>query len=381
MQQKKFERLHPNFIGANIALKLMNQRMGGIDLPRYKPDTVEGANDMAKRLEAKGGFPQQSRMIRDKRRSLDKATLYSYQAALVKKFIPEYEPTMEGVREEPPVRALINPNKLKMDYDDKIISVGFEHRFRAGDVFEWCNTGTYWLIYLQDLTELAYFRGDIRKCSYEISWLDEEGNEKNTYIALRGPVETKIDYIQKHGISVDNPNYSLNILIPKNKDTLKQFKRYKKFYLQDLAEGEDQVCWRVEAVDTMSTPGIIEVSAVEYYTNEMEDDVENGLVGAFITKPIDPNTGTESEFVIVGETFIKPKKEYVYYIESALYGQWYVSDSKLPIQKEVFEDEQGRTAIKIKWLTTYSGQFDLWYGDSDGPLLDYKKTIVVESLF
>ena len=32
-------------------------------------------------------------------------------------------------------------------------------------------------------------------------------------------------------------------------------------------------------------------------------------------------------------------------------------------------------------MTTYSGQFDLWYGDKDGPLLDYKKTIVVESLF
>jgi hypothetical protein len=81
------------------------------------------------------------------------------------------------------------------------------------------------------LTELAYFRGDIRKCSYEIEWLNEEGEKKRTYAALRGPVETKIDYIQKHGISVDNPNYSLNILLPKNNDTLKQFKRYKKFYL------------------------------------------------------------------------------------------------------------------------------------------------------
>jgi len=70
----------------------------------------------------------------------------------------------------------------------------------------------------------------------------------------------------------------------------------------------------------MSTPGIIEISAVEYYANEHEDDIEAGLVGALITKPIDPNEGTESEFVIVGETFIKPKKEYVYYIESALYG-------------------------------------------------------------
>jgi hypothetical protein len=26
-------------------------------------------------------------------------------------------------------RALINPNKLKQDYDDKIVSIGFEARF------------------------------------------------------------------------------------------------------------------------------------------------------------------------------------------------------------------------------------------------------------
>jgi hypothetical protein len=39
------------------------------------------------------------------------------------------------------------------------------------------------------MTELAYFRGDIRKCSYEISWTDEAG-EHTTYAAVRGPVET-----------------------------------------------------------------------------------------------------------------------------------------------------------------------------------------------
>lgn len=48
---------------------------------------------------------------------------------------------------------------------------------------------------------------------------------------------------------------------------------------------------------------------------------------------------------------------------------------------ETFSDDQGRNAVKIKWNSTYSGQFDLWFGDADGPLLDYKKTIVVESLF
>jgi hypothetical protein len=47
------------------------------------------------------------------------------------------------------------------------------------------------------MTELAYFRGDIRKCSYEIAWEDENGKH-STYAAIRGPVETKINYIQKH---------------------------------------------------------------------------------------------------------------------------------------------------------------------------------------
>jgi hypothetical protein len=40
---------------------------------------------------------------------------------------------------------------------------------------------------------------------------------------VRGPVETKINFIQKNGISVDTPNHSLNILMPKNKDTIKYF--------------------------------------------------------------------------------------------------------------------------------------------------------------
>ena len=374
------EELQPYFKGKNANLRLMNSRIGNLDLPRYKPDTVQGANEMAQRLKSQGGFSQQNRMIQDKRRSLHKALTYSYQSALVKKQNYDFQPLMDDEREAHPVRALINPNKLKQDYDDKIISVDFKHDFRTGDVFEWCNTGTYWLIYLQDLTELAYFRGDIRKCSYEIEWDDENGRQR-TFLALRGPVETKIDYIQKHGISVDNPNYSLNILMPKNAATLKRFKRYSKFYLQDLDENEDKICWRVEATDSYSAPGILEITAVEYYANEHEDDIENGKVGALITKPIDPNAGTISEYIICGDTFIKPKKEYIYYIEGALYGQWYLSDTKLPIIKEEFEDEQGRTAIKIKWNSTYSGQFDLWYGDESGPLFDYKKTIIVESLF
>ena len=78
LDNQGMEELYPYFKGKNSNLRLMNTRMGNLDLPRYKPDTVQGAKDMASRLESKGGFPQQDRMIRDKRRSLDKATIYSY---------------------------------------------------------------------------------------------------------------------------------------------------------------------------------------------------------------------------------------------------------------------------------------------------------------
>ena len=159
-------------------------------------------------------------MIKDKRRSLDHAVWNSYQAAEVVK---------TDAKDRKPVRALINPNKLKQDYDDKIISIGYEYNFEVGTVFEWLGTNTYWLIYLQDLTELAYFRGDIRKCSYQIAWEDEDGLH-STYAAIRGPVETRINFIQKHGISIDTPNHSLNILMPKTEDTVNYFKRYNKGY-------------------------------------------------------------------------------------------------------------------------------------------------------
>ena len=323
------------------------------------PVSIPRMNALSKYLYAAGGPKQQSRMIKDKRRTLDRVVKYSYQGAMVKH--------LDENAEECP--ALINPNKLKQDYDDKILSVGFEYNFQTGDVFEWCQTGTYWLIYLQDLTELAYFRGDIRKCSYEIAWLDDEGKEHSTYAAVRGPVETKIDYIQKHKISVDNPNYSLNILMPLNEDTLKEFQRYSRFYLQN---DQNEICWRVEAIDWISTPNILEVVAVEYYANETEDDIDNGLVGAFKTKPIDPNEDLTQE--ILGETFIKPKKEYTYTMSKQANGDWQI-EKKYPVEViETHINERGRSVITLKWDSSYSGQFKLKYGN-------FEKTIVVESLF
>lgn len=340
-----------------VPSSLLKGRLGVYDKRPFNPEehSLSGVEHQAVRFRQNGGNRQQERMIRDKRRSLDRAVWYSYQAAEVLRV---------GAEDPKPVRALINPNRVKQDYDDKIISVGYEYDLKCGDVFEWLGTNTHWLIYLQDLTELAYFRGDIRKCSYSISWEDEDGKHL-VYAALKGPSESRINSATKHGISIDTPNYSLNILLPKNAQTLKQFTRYSKFYLQ----GYD-TCWRVEAIDQFSTPGILEVVAVEYYANETEDDIENGVVGGLIVEPENPNTA-EQDATIIGDTFIKIKKTYTYTFKGRQVAEWKV-DKKYPVELEVSKTDP--RIVTLKWDSTYSGQFDLYYGN-------LSKTIVVESLF
>lgn len=377
------------------SLNLMSRRLGIYGkLPTYaKPEDhkrqpvriknnhlIDGLNDQALRLGLNGGYLQQERMIFDKRRSLDRALLYSYQGANIIKvssveqkteesteFVSVYESTED---DKPKVcRALINPDKNKQDYDDKIVSVHYEDHFQSGDVFEWMGTGTYWLIYLQDLTELAYFRGEIRRCSYTIDWIDEEGNKHTSFAAVRGPVETKINYIQKHQISVDTPNYSLHILMPLSDDIVKYFQRYSKFYLQGCKEVAPKVCWRVEATDWISTPGIFELTAVEYYANETEDDIDKGLVGTLISKPVNPNKDN-IEILIEGDTFIYPKKTYTYKYKGINTSRWVVQSNR-PVKYSV--DEEDPLTIYVMWDSPYSGEFSLTFGN-------FTKEIIVQSL-
>ena len=376
---KRYEKLYPANLGANITLKLMAGRLGNLDIPpKYYPDTIDNANLMASELTQRGGLPQQERMVKDKRKSLDKATLYSYQAVRVKK-IQDKNLSRHGFEGSSAARALINPDKRKFDYDDKILSIGFEHGFEVGDVFEWERTNSYWLITLQDLDEIAYFRAEIRRADYEINWLDEDGNEWRSFAAVRGPVETKINFIQKHQISVDEPNYSLHVYLPKNEHTMKQFKRYSKFYLKDAESPDDNTCWRVEATDSISTKGILEFTAVEYYANETEDDVEKGLVKAFVEKHIEPEANPKED--IVGPTFIKPKLEYEYYVEAKnTNGDWFIDGPKVPVTLEKFITPRGIPGVKVKWNSNQSGSFILWFGE-DEHYKNFSKTIVVESLF
>ena len=321
-----------------------------------------GISMMAKRLDWRGGFPQQDRMIKDKKWTLDHAVKYSYQAAKIR------HTDSENLTEAP---SLINPDKTKQNYDDKIVSVGYEYGFKPGDVFDWLNTGTKWIIYLQDLTELAYFRGEIRRCNYQVSWKGKDGTIYTQHLAVRGPVETKINFIQKNGISVDEPNHSLDILMTKTPEALQYFQRYAKFYLKGIERADKKICWRVEAVDTISMPGIIQVVAVEYYANNTKDDIVDGVANGLVLDPVDPNEEDGINDIIEGPTFIKPRVEYSYFYrkrqESA---RWSLVTKNSPAEIVKIDDHK----MIVRWNSSYHGQFEIACNG-------YKKTIVVESLF
>ena len=145
----------------------------------------------------------------------------------------------------------------------------------------------------------------------------------------------------------------------------------------DKEEAKYMVGQLVEAVDSISMPGIVEVVAVEYFSNKDEDDIENGLVGGLVPIPSDPNDKTTEDDLIIGETFIKPKLDYKYQFVGNAYGDWYI-ENKYPIDMKICEEDN---SVTLKWRSGYSGQFDLYYGYDNADLYIAKRTIVVQSLF
>lgn len=298
---------------------------------------------------------QHNRMVQDKMKSFHRALLYSYQAAWIKKDSVDASCTDW-------CRALINPDKIKFDYDEKIVSVDFQEDFHTGDTFEWPRcSNIHWLIYKQELTELAYFRGAVRRCQ-EVEATDDEGNTGRLFIALYGPTETRIDTIQKAGIVADVPNLSIHGYAPQTEFVRKALARYKKFKLQGRI-------WMVEACDDISTPGVYEFTAVENYECHGDET---------LIEKVNPNPlPADDEAFIFGDTFVKPLIKSTYELRGLVAGEWYIT---LPAEKnKEVEDVLDYTvnadgSITVEWTAMISGSYILHYGDVE-------KTVVVESLF
>ena len=115
---------------------------------------MSGLENLNKRLNFRGGN-QEGRMQQRKLETLKKALIYSYQGATAK---------LSDGRE---FRCLINPNKISMEADDKMLSIPFkdiclnkdkpletttsdgkeEIGVQCGSVIEWKENGTHWIVY------------------------------------------------------------------------------------------------------------------------------------------------------------------------------------------------------------------------------------------
>lgn len=313
--------------------------------------------NMSMRLLYLGGARQQDRMNEDKLRTLKKALLYSYQAI-----------TLENEQGEQ-YRALLNPDKLKNDYDQKILSIPFNDiclnqeqigttvqglqstKISTGQVFKNVDNDTYWLIYLRNLEETAYFRADVRRCKEEI---EVNGNKYKVYI--RGPVETKINWNQKKGIEWNNLNYSLLMYITKNEETLEFFHRFAKIKVRGKP-------YEVQAIDSFAADDIIEVVLLEDYNNLLED--EEGIPTVELIEP------EEGQPRINGESYVGPYSINEYSIDGLALGGIWTSDSR---NVKIITDEESN--VKVEILLGKSFKFDLTYTIDDQSVT---KTIIVES--
>ena len=333
---------------------------------------------MRMRVNYNGGANQQDRMNEDKLRSLKKAMLYSYQAATA---------ILEDGRE---FRCLINPDKSKTEYRDKIISIPFEDvrvgdtttftnpdtgeviktstpkkptgtmkmteaiepiGMKVGDTFEWKEDGTYWLVYLRYEEERAYFRAEIRNCDYEI---EINGRKYRGY--MRGPDADETLWRTKHNISWVDVDYNAVLYITNNEETKDYFHRFKKLIINEKP-------WEVQIVDAISNNGLIMVALKETFSNELEDKVLNKTQESDVQieqTPEDPvpewTEDKELEPIIEGPAEVYPYDKKKYVIKNADDGCWVINN-----EKKAVIAHQSKKTVTIDFITGRSGDVELIY--------------------
>ena len=319
---------------------------------------MSGLDNLKTRLNYMGGSRKESRMQEGKLRALKKALISSYQAATAIISGKEF-------------RCLINPDQLKADYDAKILSIPFRDiclnedrvgtttqgeqdiNIQVGDVFTWKETNTNWLVYLRYLEEDAYFRADIRRCNHEA---EIDGRKYSVY--ARGPIENSLDWKKGNLEMYNELNYTLIMYITKDEFTLDYFERFKKIKI-------DNRPWEIQAVDTMSSAGIIEVALKETFSNTLEEEMKDAET--------ETNGSQEAGSPhILGNAIVYPYETYTYIIDGISGGIWTIDNLKL-----VKINYSDTNEINISIKTGRSGEFTLSYA-SDSQSVELP--IVIESI-
>lgn len=285
-------------------------------------------------------------------------------------------------------RCLINHDKLKVEYEDKILSIPFEENtvnidpvidnndlvetgFHTGTVFKWIHGNkedwvpdSYWIVYMQYSEETAYFRGEIRKADEEINIvvINDDGSEtEKTYHGwMTGPNEDSIKWNVKKGVIWNDLNYTKTLYITKDKDTSAFFKRFDRVVINGQT-------WEVQAYNdnygtSSSNPdsGIIRVALKETYTSTDQQIKEQ--------EQQEEERKQNAAAAIIGPDVLAPYDTATYTVENAGAGSWSVSvpdGSKKSITDLISYTVSDKNELKIEVVYTkaYRIGFDIKYGD------------------
>lgn len=238
----------------------------------------------------------------------------------------------------------------KSDYDRELLSVEFDSGLTPGDTFEILDECSHWMIYLPIETEIAYLRTEIIKCDYTL-----EVNGKDYWIYCQGPTETDLRWFLKNNINANELNLSGTIYIKKDENTLNFFKRFTRIKIDGHA-------WEVQATDSMTVEGILELEIQEYYDNSIEE------------LPEIKKTTPDSAETIIGMTTVKQNTVTGYSIDPLFYSpeiEWKIVGNDRVRIDEVLE--KGRIC-KVKVYPGAIKTFDLCYGNQKLTVkIDWKK--------
>ena len=333
------------------------------------------------------------RIREDKLRSMKRALFNSYQSAVIQfdKDDREYH-----------FRCLINHDKLKVDYEDKILSIPFKeipveyegnktlplsekmvdtgtpgmfldqmgnpvldqetnqpiiaYRVRPGDTFKWIsgNEGympdSYWIIFLQYSEETAYFRGEIRKADdiIEIIPIEEDGSEGDPLLYhgwTVGPNEDEQIWNVKKGVVWNDLYYTKLLYITKDEYTSAYFRRFDRV----LINGQS---WQIAGYNDNygtsnknSTGGLIRVALKETYTSTNQ-----------VIKSLNENE-EEHDLEIIGPATVQSYDVVTYYVPNGT-GLWDVPTAS-PLK--VLSNENGKLKLQVLEVNT-SVSVTLTYG-------------------
>lgn len=319
---------------------------------------MSSLDNLRTRINYVGGANQEHRMNEGKLKSLKKALLYSYQAQTAE--------LVDGRR----FRCLINHDKLKEDYDDKIISIPYkdiclntetrlgktpegeeEIGMKVGDTFTWVETNTRWIVIQEILEENAYFRGTIRKAE------DEIVINGKTYYGYLGKWTRGELWHTKKTTSWSEMGYEVVLYITKDDTTTKFFHRFQKLWISNRY-------WEVQFVNDLASDTMLIVYLKETFIN--------GYAGTDQSNSTEIEETESSTSAIQGLDSMYPFDTATYNIQDATGGFWLLSNKKAKINKQTSEE------VSITITSAKSGTVDLIYKRENED--DIVKTITIKSL-